>query len=64
MPHVIPDLIRSPGINDWIPAYAGMTMYLHKKTCQTGKSKKWFLVIRHISYNEIPRALDHVKLDG
>ncbi|OIP42825.1 MAG: hypothetical protein COZ70_12205 [Deltaproteobacteria bacterium CG_4_8_14_3_um_filter_51_11] len=31
MPHVIPDLIRNPGINDWIPAYAVMTTYFHKK---------------------------------
>jgi len=32
MLHVIPDLIRNPGINDWIPAYAGMTMYFHIKS--------------------------------
>jgi len=29
MPHVIPDLIRNPGIKAWIPAAAGMTMYFH-----------------------------------
>ena len=29
MPHVIPDLIRNPGIKAWIPASAGMTMYFH-----------------------------------
>ena len=32
MLHVIPDLIRNPGINDWIPAYAGMTMYFNINT--------------------------------
>jgi len=29
MPHVIPDLVQNPVINDWIPASAGMTMYFH-----------------------------------
>ncbi|PIX20131.1 MAG: hypothetical protein COZ70_05190 [Deltaproteobacteria bacterium CG_4_8_14_3_um_filter_51_11] len=31
MPLVIPDLIRNPGVKDWIPAYAGMTMCFHIK---------------------------------
>ena len=46
MPHVIPDLIRNPGINDWIPApgsgsgtgYAGITMYFHMKVMLLLKS--------------------------
>jgi len=29
MLHVIPDLIRNPGVRDWMPACAGMTMYFH-----------------------------------
>jgi len=29
MPHVIPDPILNPSEKDWIPAFAGMTMYFH-----------------------------------
>ncbi|OIP41243.1 MAG: hypothetical protein AUK25_06075 [Desulfobacteraceae bacterium CG2_30_51_40] len=29
MPHVIPDTVRNPVVRDWIPFYAGMTMYFH-----------------------------------
>jgi len=41
MPHVFPGLIRNPGINDWIPAYAGMTMYFHINLhCRMGNNNE------------------------